>query len=51
LQEVFREAEVHELEDAGHYVLEDANDRIVSLINGFLQERSIGLQNLRVYTP
>lgn len=46
LQEVFCEADIHELEDAGHYVLEDANDRIVPLVHRFLQERSVGLQNL-----
>ena len=29
-------AEVHRFEDAGHYVLEDAGEEILSLVNGFL---------------
>ena len=30
------EAEVHRLEDAGHYVVEDAHERIVPLLEAFL---------------
>jgi olefin beta-lactone synthetase len=33
-------AEVHEFPDAGHYVLEDAADRIVPLVRDFLSARS-----------
>lgn len=34
--EIFPEAEVHRLEDAGHYVFEDAHERIVPLIEDFM---------------
>lgn len=32
----FPEAEVHRFEDAGHYVVEDAHERILPLIRGFV---------------
>ena len=32
----FPDAEVHRLEDAGHYVVEDAHERIVPLLEAFL---------------
>lgn len=32
----FPNAEVHELDDCGHYVLEDAYDEIIPLVKGFL---------------
>jgi haloalkane dehalogenase len=32
----FSKAEVHEFADAGHYVLEDAGDRLIPLVRGFL---------------
>jgi haloalkane dehalogenase len=32
----FPQAEVHRLEDAGHYVVEDAYERIVPLVEAFL---------------
>ncbi len=32
----FPHAEVHELEDAGHYVQEDAHERVIPLLLGFL---------------
>jgi pimeloyl-ACP methyl ester carboxylesterase len=34
-------AEVHRLEDAGHYVMEDAHERVVPLVEQFLQKNSI----------
>jgi haloalkane dehalogenase len=35
-QQRFPQAEVHSFADAGHLVLEDAGDRIVPLVRGFL---------------
>lgn len=37
--EFFPQAEVHRLEDAGHYVVEDAHERLVPLVEGFLKVR------------
>ncbi len=37
LVELMPQAEVHRYADAGHYVLEDATDRIVSLVVPFLK--------------
>jgi cis-3-alkyl-4-acyloxetan-2-one decarboxylase len=37
----FPEAEVHELEDAGHYVVEDAHERIVPWMEEFLQKHPL----------
>jgi len=34
------QAEVHRLEDCGHYVVEDAHERIVPLVREFLERRS-----------
>ena len=34
--EFFPEAEVHRLDDAGHYVVEDAHERIVPAVEEFL---------------
>jgi cis-3-alkyl-4-acyloxetan-2-one decarboxylase len=34
----FPQAEVHRLTDAGHYVMEDAHEQIIPLIEGFLQK-------------
>ncbi|HEX5443380.1 MAG TPA: alpha/beta fold hydrolase [Pirellulales bacterium] len=34
--ELFPEAEVHRFDDAGHYVIEDAHERIVPLVREFL---------------
>jgi cis-3-alkyl-4-acyloxetan-2-one decarboxylase len=34
----FPQAEVHRLADAGHYVVEDAHERIVPLVEAFLQK-------------
>ncbi len=39
--EFFPGAEVHRLEDAGHYVIEDAHERIVPLIEKFLESHAI----------
>ncbi len=36
-ESLFPQAEVHRLEDAGHYVVEDAHERIVPLVNRFLE--------------
>ena len=33
---IYPEAEVHEMEDAGHYVVEDAYERIIPLMRNFL---------------
>ena len=35
-QQRFPEAEVHAFDDCGHYILEDASDEVVPLINNFL---------------
>ena len=35
------EAEVHVFEDAGHYVLEDAHEEIVSLMKGFFAKNPL----------
>jgi pimeloyl-ACP methyl ester carboxylesterase len=37
LQALFPQAEVHPLADAGHYVVEDAYERIIPLIESFLE--------------
>lgn len=36
--EFFPDAETHRLEDAGHYVVEDAHERIVPILEAFLQK-------------
>lgn len=36
-QEFFPQAEVHRLEDAGHYIIEDAHERVVPLLEDFLE--------------
>ncbi|MBT5552068.1 MAG: alpha/beta fold hydrolase [Nitrospina sp.] len=40
-QEIFPQAEVHRMEDAGHYVVEDAHERILPMMKEFFQENSI----------
>ena len=40
--EFFPEAEVHRLGDAGHYVVEDAHERIVPLVASFLEANPLG---------
>jgi haloalkane dehalogenase len=42
--EFFPEAEVHRLEDAGHYVVEDAYERIVPILDRFLQSHPLGAE-------
>jgi pimeloyl-ACP methyl ester carboxylesterase len=37
----FPDAEVHTLSDAGHYLLEDTPDRILALVNRFLQRHPL----------
>ncbi len=37
----FPEAEVHEVENAGHYIVEDAYENIISWMIGFLREHPI----------
>ena len=37
----FPEAEVHRLEDAGHYVVEDAHEQIVPLVEEFLAKHAL----------
>jgi haloalkane dehalogenase len=39
--EFYPEAEVHRLEDAGHYVVEDAYERIVPLMKQFLEKHPL----------
>ncbi|MBP87635.1 MAG: alpha/beta hydrolase [Planctomycetaceae bacterium] len=36
-KQIFPEAETHRLDDAGHYVVEDAYDKIVPLVTSFLE--------------
>jgi len=43
--EFLPDAEVHRLADAGHYVIEDAFERIVPLVEDFLQSNSLTPQN------
>jgi haloalkane dehalogenase len=43
--QVFPQAEVHRLDDAGHYVVEDAHERIVPLVARFL-ERTMTTERL-----
>ena len=40
-QEFFPAAEVHRLADAGHYVVEDAHERIVPLVEDFLERNKV----------
>jgi len=39
--EFFPKAEVHRLADAGHYVIEDAHERIVLLVEEFIQKHKL----------
>jgi len=43
--EFFPDAEVHRLADAGHYVVEDAFERIVPLVEQFLQSHALPSQD------
>jgi pimeloyl-ACP methyl ester carboxylesterase len=38
-------AEVHRLEDAGHYVIEEAHERIVPLVDQFIERHPIALDS------
>ena len=40
--EFLPQAEVHRLADAGHYVVEDAHEQIVPLLDDFVQRHPIG---------
>ena len=40
-KEYFPSAEVHEVEDAGHYVVEDAHERIVPWMQEFLKKHPL----------
>jgi haloalkane dehalogenase len=40
-QEIFPQAQVHRMEDAGHYVVEDAHERILPMMKEFLQKNLI----------
>jgi cis-3-alkyl-4-acyloxetan-2-one decarboxylase len=40
-QGIFPEAEVHRIQDAGHYVLEDAHERIIPWMQEFLQKNPL----------
>jgi cis-3-alkyl-4-acyloxetan-2-one decarboxylase len=39
-RERFPEAEVHEIEDASHYIQEDAHERVVPLVVEFVRRTS-----------
>jgi haloalkane dehalogenase len=41
-QVLFPEADVHRLVDAGHYVIEDAHERIIPLVTDFLERHPLG---------
>jgi haloalkane dehalogenase len=41
LNQVFTDAEVHRLADAGHYVIEDAHEQIVPLVRRFLEKHPV----------
>ncbi len=41
-QAVFPQAEVHRLEDAGHYVVEDAPEQVALLVTTFLERHPLG---------
>lgn len=41
-QERFPDAEVHPIDDAGHYLLEDAPDRVVGHVQAFLERHPLG---------
>ncbi len=43
----FPEAEVHRFADAGHYILEDAGDEVIPLIEAFLARHRAPLQEVR----
>ena len=45
--EFFPQAEVHRLDDAGHYVVEDAHERIVPLVEAVLRRASAGRGRMR----
>lgn len=40
MKQLFPNAEVHEIVDAGHFVMEDAKDQVISLIASFLERTS-----------
>jgi cis-3-alkyl-4-acyloxetan-2-one decarboxylase len=42
-REFFPQAEVHRLEDAGHYLVEDAHERIVPLMEKFLESHPLSV--------
>jgi len=46
-QEFIPNAEVHQLADAGHYVIEDAHERIVPLVESFLQRHPLAVASTR----
>jgi haloalkane dehalogenase len=39
--EFFRNAEVHRLADAGHWVVEDAHEQIVPLVEEFMSRHKV----------
>ena len=43
--EIFPTAEVHRLADAGHYVVEDAHERILPLVERFLETNPLGVES------
>ena len=45
--DIFPQAEVHRLADAGHYVIEDAHEQIVPLVEKFLAANPIGPMPVR----
>ena len=45
------QAEVHRLDDCGHYVVEDAHERIVPLVRDFLDTHSMPSVSITSMTP
>jgi len=50
-REIFPSAETHCFEDAGHYVVEDAHERIVPLVADFLERHPVGAAHRDAVTP
>lgn len=51
LRESFPHADVHEFDDAGHYVVEDAHERIIPLLDAFLDKESAGASDPNTPNP
>lgn len=49
--EFFPQADVHRFEDAGHYVIEDAHERIIPLVESFLERNSLATVESAIRNP